>query len=120
MNVYLLACINFEKFIRISFHLLYQLHFLLSPFFTLFLLFPLFSQAFLWWITPQRLVFYFFLRIVRRCFVPFMRLGLVIIIKNTIIGKFVPLNAAEKERPWNRFRYWLMSKVSTVFHFITA
>ena len=41
-----------------------------------------------------------------------MRLALVIIIKNTIIGKFIPLNAAEKEKPWNRFRYWLMSKVN--------
>ena len=55
-------------------------------------LFPPFFQciqAFLWWITPQRLVYYFLLRIVRRCFVPFMRLGLVIIIKKTVIGKFI-------------------------------
>ena len=27
-------------------------------------------------------------------------------------GKFVPMNAEEKEGSWNRFRYWLMSKVS--------
>ena len=120
MYVYLLACMNFEKIICISFTFFTSFILLFLPLFTFFLHFPLFSQAFLWWITPQRLVFYFFLRIVRRCFVPFMRLGLVIIIKNTIIGKFVPLNAAEKERPWNRFRYWLMSKVSTVFYFITA
>ena len=40
-----------------------------------------------------------------------MRLALVIIIKKTFIGKFTPLNSAEKEKPWNRFRYWLMSKV---------
>jgi hypothetical protein len=40
-----------------------------------------------------------------------MRLGLVIIIKRNIIGEFVPMNAAEKEIPWNRFRYWLMSKL---------
>ena len=46
-------------------------------------------KAFLWWITPQRLVYYFLLRIVRRCFVPFMRLGLVIIIKKTVIGKLM-------------------------------
>jgi hypothetical protein len=51
--------------------------------------FLLLTQAFLWWITPQRLVYYFLLRIVRRCFVPFMRLALVIIIKNTVIGEYV-------------------------------
>ena len=40
-----------------------------------------------------------------------MRLGLIILIKRNVIGRFLPLNAAEKEKPWNRFRYWLMSKV---------
>lgn len=50
----------------------------------------------MWWITPERLVFYFLLRIVRRCFVPFMRLALVIIIKRTIIGKSV-MRVSERE-----------------------
>ena len=68
-------------------------------------------HAFLWWITPQRLMYYFLLRVVRRCVVPFMRLFLVILIKWTVIGRFTPLTAEEKEHPWNRFRYWLMSKL---------
>ena len=68
-------------------------------------------HAFLWWITPQRLMFYFLLRIVRRCVVPFIRLALIIVIKWAVIGKFQPMTAAEKEYPWNRFRYWLMSKL---------
>ena len=59
----------------------------LLPSLSYLLLSPLSFQAFLWWITPQRLVFYFLLRIVRRCFVPFMRLFLVIVIKKTLIGE---------------------------------
>jgi hypothetical protein len=56
-------------------------------------------------------MYYFLLRVVRRCVVPFMRLFLVILIKWTVIGRFTPLTAEEKEHPWNRFRYWLMSKL---------
>lgn len=40
-----------------------------------------------------------------------MRLFVVIIIKKTIIGKFEPMGYAEKMKPWNRMRYWLMSKM---------
>lgn len=43
-------------------------------------------QAFEWWITPQRLMYYFLLRIVRRCVIPFIRLALIIVIKKFIIG----------------------------------
>ena len=32
-------------------------------------------------------------------------------VKWTVIGRFAPLTAEEKEHPWNRFRYWLMSKL---------
>jgi len=38
-------------------------------------------HAFLWWIQPQRLFYYFLLRIIKRCVVPFLRVGLVILIK---------------------------------------
>jgi len=68
-------------------------------------------HAFLWWITPQRLLFYFFIRIIRRCFVPPVRLVMVIAIKKLIIGPFVPMDAEEKQKPWNLFRYWLMSRL---------
>eukprot|EP01038_Epipyxis_sp_PR26KG_P006462 gene6462-8890_t len=68
-------------------------------------------HAFLWWITPQRLMFFFFLRIVKRCIVPFIKLFVIIVIKWSIVGKFVPMNQSEKSTPWNRFRYWLMSRL---------
>jgi acyl carrier protein/acetyltransferase-like isoleucine patch superfamily enzyme len=60
--------------------------------------------AFLWWITPQRLKFYFLIRVIKRCIVPFVRLFFVIIIKWTVIGKFTPMTGAEKATSWNRFR----------------
>jgi acyl-CoA synthetase (AMP-forming)/AMP-acid ligase II/carbonic anhydrase/acetyltransferase-like protein (isoleucine patch superfamily)/acyl carrier protein len=69
------------------------------------------SDAFLWWITPQRLVYYFIIRIIRRCVVPFMRLFVIIIFKKLFIGKFKPLSPQEKSQPYNQFRYWLMSKL---------
>lgn len=68
-------------------------------------------HAFQWWITPNRLFYYFLLRIIRRCVVPFIRILVTIIIKWTIIGKFTPMNAYQKQRPWNIFRYWLMSRL---------
>lgn len=68
-------------------------------------------QVFQWWVTPQRLFFYFMLRVIRRCIVPPLKLLTVIIVKRVLIGKFVPMNTAEKLKPWNRFRYWLMSKL---------
>jgi acetyltransferase-like isoleucine patch superfamily enzyme len=68
-------------------------------------------DAFLWWITPQRLVYYFMLRIIRRCVVPFIRLAFTILIKRTFIGKFTAMNDREKLKPWNTFRYWLMARL---------
>ena len=44
-------------------------------------------HAFLWWITPQRLFYYFLLRMIRRCLVPYVHLGLAILIKHFVIGK---------------------------------
>jgi acyl-CoA synthetase (AMP-forming)/AMP-acid ligase II/acyl carrier protein len=61
-------------------------------------------HAFLWWITPQRLKYYFLIRMIKRCIVPFLRLFVVILIKWTVIGKFTPMSAAEKATGWNRFR----------------
>lgn len=42
---------------------------------------------------------------------PFIKLFVIILIKWTIVGKFEPMDLEEKQRPWNRFRYWLMSKL---------
>lgn len=67
--------------------------------------------AFLWWITPQRLFFFFILRIVKRCVIPFLKLALILVIKWTVIGKFTVLTEREKNTDWNRFRYWLMAKL---------
>ena len=68
-------------------------------------------HAFLWWIAPQRLFYYFLLRIIRRCVVPFIRLALVVGIKRWIIGPFVPMGERDKRKPWNRMRYWLMYRL---------
>jgi acyl-CoA synthetase (AMP-forming)/AMP-acid ligase II/acetyltransferase-like isoleucine patch superfamily enzyme/acyl carrier protein len=68
-------------------------------------------HAFLWWITPQRLFYFFLLRICKRCVVPFLRLFLIIIIKWTIIGRFKPMKEQEKQSSWNCFRYWIMAKL---------
>ena len=68
-------------------------------------------QAFLWWVTPQRFMYYLLLRIVKRCVVPFIRLGTIILIKWTVVGEFKPMNQVEKSTGWNRFRYWLISKL---------
>lgn len=68
-------------------------------------------HAFLWWITPQRLLYFFLLRMVKRCIVPYMRLAMIIVIKWTVIGKFTEMDEVAKLQPWNRFRYWLMSKL---------
>jgi acetyltransferase-like isoleucine patch superfamily enzyme len=67
--------------------------------------------AFQWWVTPERLFYYFLLRVIRRCFVPPLRLLAVIAIKKLIIGKFVPMDKIGKMKPWNRLRYWIMSKL---------
>ena len=67
--------------------------------------------AFQWWVTPQRLFYYFILRVIRRCLIPPLKLLTVVLIKKLIIGKFEPMEFEEKKKPWNRFRYWLMSKL---------
>jgi acyl carrier protein len=69
-------------------------------------------HAFLWWITPQRLKFYFLIRVIKRCVVPFIRLFVVIVIKWTLIGKFTPMSFAEKQTDWNRFRKY----ISHIYH----
>ncbi|CAE7636081.1 unnamed protein product [Symbiodinium microadriaticum] len=68
-------------------------------------------HAFLWWITPERLKYYFLIRVLKRCIVPYFKLLIVIFIKRTLIGKFEPLSYDEKQQDWNRFRYWLMAKL---------
>lgn len=68
-------------------------------------------EAFLWWITPQRMVYYFVLRVIQRCVVPYVRLFVVILLKWSIIGSFRPLSSLERHRPYNLFRYWLMAKL---------
>lgn len=68
-------------------------------------------HAFLWWIRPRRLAYYFLLRAIRRCLVPFVHLGCSILIKWTIIGRFRPMGEVEKNQPWNAFRYWLMARL---------
>jgi hypothetical protein len=70
-------------------------------------------HAFLWWITPQRLFYFFILRVVKRCIVPPIKLIVIILIKWLIVGKFVPLSEGEKQnmKSWLRFKYWLMSKL---------
>jgi acetyltransferase-like isoleucine patch superfamily enzyme len=67
--------------------------------------------AFLWWITPQRMVYYFALRIINRCIVPPVRLLVVILIKWAIIGKFTPRNTHDRHDSLHLFRFWLMSKL---------
>jgi len=59
-------------------------------------------RAFLWWITPERLFYFFLLRVVKRCVVPFVKLGLIILLKRNFIGEFKEMTAAEKQTDWNR------------------
>ena len=68
-------------------------------------------DAFQWWVTPERLLYYFIIRVIRRCLVPPVEVIVSILIKQLIIGKFMPMDSEEKQKPWNRFRYWLMSKL---------
>lgn len=68
-------------------------------------------QAFLWWITPQRLFYFLLLRITKRCLVPFLRLAMIIAIKRLVVGRFQVMDYEAKQQPWNRFRYWLMNKL---------
>ena len=68
-------------------------------------------DAFSWWCTPERLPYYFALRILRKIVLPPIQLMLAIVVKNVVIGKFSPCESAELDRPWNRFRYWLMKSL---------
>jgi hypothetical protein len=52
------------------------------------------------------------IRLLYHCAVPFGRLFLIVLIKRLVIGKFTAMGPEEKAQPWNRFRYWLMSKVT--------
>lgn len=65
----------------------------------------------LWWVKPQRLMYYFILHIIFRCVVPLVRIVIVILIKQIFIGKFVSLNEDEKKNSWNRLRFWLMARL---------
>ncbi len=67
--------------------------------------------AFQWWVTPERLWYYFMIRIIRRCLIPPVEVLISILIKRLIVGKFQPMDYEEKRKPWNRFRYWLMTKL---------
>lgn len=60
-------------------------------------------RAFLWWVTPERLFYFFLLRIVKRCVVPFVKLGLIILLKRNVIGEFTEMTATEKQTDWNRY-----------------
>lgn len=64
--------------------------------------------ACIWWVTPQRLVYYFLLRVVRRCIMPPVRLALVICIKRFVLGKFTEESFGTD---WSLLRYWLMSRL---------
>lgn len=68
-------------------------------------------EAFQWWITPERMGYYFALRVIQRCVVPYVRLLVVIFLKWSIIGTFRPLSSLERHRPFNLFRYWLMARL---------
>lgn len=69
--------------------------------------------AFYWWVTPQRVLYYFLLRIFKNTVIPVIKLTLAILIKKFIIGPFVPCDKETMNQPWNRFRYWLMSHLIT-------
>ena len=68
-------------------------------------------EAFRWWVTPQRIIWYFALRVIKDCVVPVLKLLVVILIKRMFIGKFEPLDSERRKDPWNVFRYWIMSKL---------
>ena len=68
-------------------------------------------EAFRWWVTPQRICWYFALRVIKECVVPPLKLLVVIFIKRNFIGKFTPCNEKERLEDWNLFKYWLMAKL---------
>jgi hypothetical protein len=77
-------------------------------------------DAFMWWTEPERLLYYIVLRLLRRCITPFLELAMVIMIKHLVIGKFRVLDAHGKAQSWNKFKYWLMSKVCGLWITLTA
>lgn len=61
---------------------------------------------------PERLFYYFCLRIIQKVAVPPVQLAIIILIKWTVIGKFTPIEtAAERAAPFTTFKYWLMSEL---------
>ena len=68
-------------------------------------------DAFSWWVTPKRLPYYFLLRILRRTVVPPIKLASVIFVKKFFIGKFKQMDKERMNKPWNRFKYWLMANL---------
>lgn len=69
-------------------------------------------DVFTWWLKPQRLAYYFCLRIIQKVAVPPVKMAVIIFIKWTVIGKFTPVDSAEERaQPNYCFKYWLMSEL---------
>jgi acetyltransferase-like isoleucine patch superfamily enzyme/acyl carrier protein len=68
-------------------------------------------EAFRWWVTPERIIWYFALRVIKECLVPVLKLMIIILIKRLVLGKFKPCGDLERNSPWNLFRYWILSKL---------
>lgn len=64
-------------------------------------------EVIFWWTTPERIVYYFILRVLEHVVDPLLEMALVILIKRNIIGTFKPGHQALKS-PWGSFQYWLM------------
>jgi hypothetical protein len=41
----------------------------------------------LWWVSPERIFYYFLTRIMRACLLPVLYIALVIVVKRCILGK---------------------------------
>ncbi|KAK3238771.1 hypothetical protein CYMTET_51249, partial [Cymbomonas tetramitiformis] len=62
-----------------------------------------------WFIMPTRIVYSIILRVTKETVVPFIYLGCVILIKRSIIGKFVPGDRGPTAPSRVLFNYWLMA-----------
>jgi hypothetical protein len=69
------------------------------------------QKAFQWWVTPDRIVWYFALHMIRDCVVPILKLIMIILIKQFFLSKSEPGDLESRNDPWNLFNYWLMSKL---------
>eukprot|EP00854_Cymbomonas_tetramitiformis_P008380 gene8380-9959_t len=65
-----------------------------------------------WFIMPTRIVYSIILRVTKETVVPFIYLGCVILIKRSIIGKFVPGDRGPTAPSRVLFNYWLMGEMS--------